>query len=425
MFKLFFVFAVLFVFDFSFGGEVLLEKDYINGVKFIIKQTKGPGIVSGTIFIKGGSVDDPPGKKGLANLTLKLLLKGSKNYDSLYINKFFEDSGGFISSSVSEEISTIEFSIRKEDFPKAVDIIKDIIINPIFPEDKLKIEINNTKYQIRAKKEDGFSYAFDKLRADAFKGTPFETSPLGKEEDLDNITISDVKDLWKKFLSSDRFIFSIVGDMDIKDIKSAFSDINIPSDKSLQDYTINLQLSKEECNIYSREGAQSTILMLYEAPGLNSGGDYFKFRLFNAILGSGFTSKLFQELREKRGYAYAVGSSYSPRFRFGTMITYIATSPEKTQDAINDMRYIVNTLPQIISEEDINIAKEKIIGDFLMNHQTRLKQSYFLGWFEMAGFGFEYDINFPQIIKSLDLKDIMQVYNKYIPKGNLCIVVKP
>lgn len=424
MIRLFFTFIILYVFDFSFGGEVFLERHYINGVKFIIKQTKGPGIVSGTIFIKGGSIDDPPGKKGLVNLTLKLLLKGSKNYDAFYINKFFEDSGGFISSSVSEEVSTIEFSVREEDFPKSVDIIKDILSNPAFPQDKLEIEINNAKSQIKARKEDGFLYGLDKLRTEVFKGTPFETSPLGKEEDLDNITILDIKQMWQNLFSSEKILFSIVGDIDTQIIKKSFSDINIPLAKPQKEFKVDLKLSKEECKVYNREGAQSTILLLYEAPGLDT-EDYFKFRVLNTILGNGFTSKLFQELREKKGYAYAVGSSYSPRFKFGTMIAYIGTAPEKTEDAINDMKNIIYQFPNLISEEDLYIAKEKIIGDFLMNHQTRLKQSYYLGWFEMVGFGFEYDEKFPQLIKSIELKDVVEVYKKYLQKGNFCVVVKP
>lgn len=420
----FFIATVFVFFDFSSGGEKYLEKVNIDGVNFVLKQTNGPGIVSGVFFIKGGSVEDPVSKKGLANLTLKLLLKGSKKYSSFEINKFFEDSGGFISASVSEEVSNIEFAVRSEDFVKALEIIRDIFENPAFPEDKLSIEIENTKAQIRAKKEEGFSFAFDKLRSDAFKGTSYEVSPLGREEDLDRITVSDVKQMWKSLYIKERFVVSVVGDLPLDTMKSELSKFRIPSGKSPDIPLVKLDLSKEKCNFYKREGAQSTILILYNAPSVSS-EDYFKFKVLNSVLGNGFTSKLFQELREKRGYAYAVGSVYMPRLKFGSMVAYIGTAPEKTQDAIYDMSGVVKSFPEVISEEDVKIAKEKLIGDFLMDHQTRAKQAYYLGWFEMVGLGYEYDQKYPDIIKSITLKDVIEVYKKYIPTGSICTVVKP
>lgn len=416
---------LLFIFYNSFGGEKFLNtKKYTqNGTTIILRETKGPGIVAGTIFIVGGSVEDPAGKRGLTNLTLKLLLQGSKNYDSLYINKFFESSGGYIGASASEEVSTIDFAVRTEDFDKAMDIIADVLQNPLFPEEKLRIEIENTKAQIRAKKEEGIAFAFEKLRADVFKDSPYEVSPLGKEEELDNIGTQDLKNRWKQLYASGRFIVSIVGDMPVRDMEKSISKLKIPDGKRPEFKAVNLNLNNS-CSIYNREGAQSTILMLYPAPNINS-HDYFSFRLLNAVLGSGFTSKLFQELREKKGYAYAVGSTYNPRFSFGTMVSYIGTSPQKTEDAIKDMKEVIASFPSVITDEDLNTAKEKIVGDFLMAHQTRAKQAYFLGWFELIGLGYQYDEKFPEIIKSIKLEDVVSAYKKYLTDGFFCLVVKP
>lgn len=424
--KFFYFVLALFigVYNLSFGGEKYLEKTNINGVEFILKQTKGPGIVSGVFFIKGGSIEDPSGKKGLVNITLKLLLKGSKSYSSLDINKFFEDSGGFISASVSEEFSTVEFAVRADDFEKAIEIIKDILENPLFPEDKLSIELENVKAQLRAKREEGFSYAFDKLRSEAFKGTVYEVSPLGREEDLNGITVSDVRQMWKKLFSRERFIVSIVGDLPLDRIKFKLYSFNIPKGDIPNFPSVDIKSSKGGCNFYTREGAQSTVLMLYKAPAVKD-RDYFRFRVFNSVLGSGFTSKLFQELREKRGYAYAVGSVYMPRLNFGSMVTYIGTAPEKTDDAISDMNSVIDSFEKMVSEEDIKIAKEKLIGDFLMDHQTRAKQAYYLGWFEAVGLGYEYDEKYPDIVRSITLKDVVDVYRKFITQGSICVVVKP
>ena len=104
-FLLFFVLSQL-----SFGGERVIKVIYPNNLTLIYKQTQGKGIIAGSIFIRGGSFEDGTEKAGLTNLTLKLLLKGSKKYSDYDIYKFFEDSGGYISSSSGEDFSNIEFA---------------------------------------------------------------------------------------------------------------------------------------------------------------------------------------------------------------------------------------------------------------------------------------------------------------------------
>ncbi|MEZ0324036.1 MAG: pitrilysin family protein [Hydrogenothermaceae bacterium] len=401
-----------------------MERVYINDTKFILKETKGLGIISGSIYILGGSIEDPEGKKGLTNLTTKLLLKGSKNYDSYIINKFFEDSGGFISSTTTDEYSVIEFSLKVEDFEKAIEIINDILKNPVFDKEKLKIEIENTKAQIRAKKESGISFAIEKLREVTFKGTPYETSSLGKEEDLDSITVDDIKSRWNELYNSSRFVISIVGDIPLKEMKESLKKLKIENKREYKPPLIDISIKNSDCHIFKRDGAQSTILLMFNAPKVSK-DEYFSFKILNSILGDGFTSKLFQELREKKGYAYAVGSFYSPKPSFGYMVAYIGTAPEKTEDAIKDMRNVIYNFDKEVTEEDLKIAKEKIVGTFLMNHQTRLKQANYLGMFEVIGLGYEYDEKFPQIINSVTLNEVIEVYKKYIPAGSACVIVEP
>ncbi|NPA54408.1 MAG: insulinase family protein, partial [Aquificae bacterium] len=163
--KKIFIFVLLLVFSAQiYGGERVIKEVLENNATILFKETKGMGIIAGSIFIKGGSIEDPEDKNGLTNLTVSMLLKGSKNFSAFEISKHFEDSGGYIGTSTSEEYSTIEFALRTDDFIKALKIIKDIFENPLFPEDKLEIEKRNIIAALKAKKEEGFSYAYDKLR---------------------------------------------------------------------------------------------------------------------------------------------------------------------------------------------------------------------------------------------------------------------
>ncbi len=407
------------------GGKKVIKDKLDNNTVIIFKETKGKGIIAGTIFIKGGSIEDPEEKKGLTNLTFRLLLKGTKNYDFSSFHQLFEDSGGYISTSAGDEYSTIEFAVKVEDFEEALKRIHDMIHNPIFPEDKLQQEKLNTIAQIKAKKEEGFSYAFEELRKEIYKNTPYQYSTLGEIEDIEKISVEDIKKRWKELLKGGRFIVSFVGDTDYKSvkniIKTTFSDL----EKSDYSYPyIDVQIKGKKCKTLTREGTQTTIVVAYNAPKAKE-KYYFAFKVLNGILGNGFTSRLFQELREKRGLAYAVGSFYPTRINVGNLFVYIGTAPENTEKALEGIYQVVESIKNGVSKEEIKTAKEKFIGHYLLDHQTRAKQAWYLGWFETVGFGYEMDEKYVDYIKNVEEKDIKEAWDKFIPRGSFCVIVKP
>ncbi|NPA58276.1 MAG: insulinase family protein [Aquificae bacterium] len=409
----------------SFGGDTVVKNVLANGTTVLFKETTGNGIIAGVIFIKGGSMEDPEGKKGLTNLTMSMLLKGSKNYTAFQISKVFEDSGGYISTSVNEEYATIEFALRTDDFGQGLKVIKDIIFNPLFPQDRLEMEKRNVIAQIRAKKEEGFSYGLDQLRKEIYKGTPYQYSPLGREKDVKGITVQDLKKRWKELLEGGRFVVSFVGDMPYSKaeerIKAVFSRIK-PSSYSYPNYQFRIE--GKRCKTVKREGAQATILFGYNAPTCREEG-YFAMKVLNGILGSGFTSRLFQQLREKEGLAYAVGSFFPTRINMGRLIAYIGTAPDNTKKAVNGIVKVVDSIGDGITDEELKTAKEKIIGHFLLEHQTRAKQAWYIGWFETIGMGYQMDRQYPEMINKVRKEDVYQVWKGYLTTGYRCVIVKP
>ncbi len=427
MYRVFFV-LLIFLSTFSFGyqgGNRVIKDILDNNAVVLFKQTQGKGIIAGTIFVKGGSIEDPEGKKGLTNLTFKLLLKGTKNYDFSSFHQLFEDSGGYISASAGDEYSTIEFAVKVEDLEEALKRIKDMLFNPLFPEDKLTQEKINTIAQIKAKKEEGFSYALDELRKEIYKGTPYQYSTLGEIQDIEKIKIEDIKRRWNEILEGGRFVISIVGDTDYQSIKPLIKETFSKLKKSNYKYpSVDVKIKGKDCKTLTREGAQTTIVVAYNAPKAKE-KYYFPFKVLNGILGNGFTSRLFQELREKRGLAYAVGSFYPTRINVGNLFVYMGTAPQNTEKALEGIYQVVNSIKNGVSEEEIKTAKEKFIGHYLLDHQTRAKQSWYIGWFEVVGFGYEMDEKYVDFIKKVKEEDIKKAWAEYIPEGSFCVIVKP
>lgn len=163
------------------------------------------------------------------------------------------------------------------------------------------------------------------------------------------------------------------------------------------------------------------MLCAFDAPQ-PQGEEYFAFKVLDALLGDGMTSRLFKELREKKGYAYAVYSTYPTRLASPRLIAYIGTSPEKKEEALRDMVELVKNTP--ISSEEVELAKNKVVGDFLLARQTRLRQAWYLGFFEVMGFGWRMDGEYADRIRAVSYQQVQKVREKYL-KIHHCVVVEP
>ena len=413
-------FLIVFL-TFAFGGTGVREYTLDNGVKVILKETKGKGIVSGVIFFRGGLHGER--MKGETNLLFTMLLKGTKKYPtSADISYPFEKYGGYIYSSSGDDFSEIGFSTKVEGLKEGLTVIKDILLEPLFRKEDLKTEKENQIVALRSKLEKGMSYAYEELRKLTYRGTDYETSPLGREEDIKKITPEELKRRYEEIKKGGNIVVVLVGDFNgekvLPILKDIFSVIP-PGEYEIKGKDVIIE--RDEVIRVKREGTQVTILCAFNAPSKDS-EDYYVFKVFNGILGEGMTSKLFRILREEKGYAYATYSFYPTRLHSPRLFAYIGTSPEKKEKALRDLIKVVKD--RNFSEEELKLAKSKIIGDFLFDHQTRLRQAWYLGFFEVMGLGWRVDEEYTQKIEKVSLEEVKKAVEKYINNYH-CVVVEP
>jgi len=413
---------LLFLFILSLaGGTTVKEYTLKNGVKVILKETKGRGIVSGVILVKGGLYGED--KKGVTSLLFTLLLKGTKSYpDASSLSLPFEKYGGYIYSSSGDDFSEIGFSTKLEGLEEALDVIKEVLTIPLLREEDLRKEKKNQIMALRSKLERGMSYAYEELRELTYKGTPYETSPLGKEEDIKAITTEDLRKRLTELVRGENVVVALVGDFNAEEvfplIEEAFS--RIP-EGSFKINEVQKPIEKDEVKRVKREGTQATILCAFNAPPRLT-KEYFAFKVFNSLLGEGMTSRLFRRLREEKGYAYATYSFYPTRLSAPRLFAYVGTSPEKKEEALRDL--LLTVKDGNVTEQEVELAKKKLVGDFLLDHQTRLRQAWYLAFFEVMGFGWEMDSLYTENIKKVSKEDVEKVIEKYINHHH-CVIVEP
>ncbi len=419
MFKL--LLLTVLTLNLSFGGTKVLERTLPNGVKLLVKETEGKGIVSGVVFFRGGQHHER--KRGETHLLFTLLLKGSENYPSSYeVSLPFERYGGYIYSSSGSDFSEVGFATKTEGLDEALKVLEDVINRPLLREEDLQREKENTIVAIRSKRERGMEFAMEELRKLTYRETPYETSPLGTEESVRSIKREDLLRRLEEIRKGGNVVVSVVGDMPAGEVLDKLTAVFSQLEEGRIELRKELKpIEKEETRRVKREGTQATVLCAFNAPPKDS-EDYFTFKVLSSALGDGMTSILFRELREKRGYAYATYAFYPTWMSAPRLFSYIGTSPEKREGALRDMVSLVRN-PEL-TEEGVEIAKKKIVGDFLLDHQTRLRQAWYLGFYEVMGFGWRMDEEFTRKIEGVRVEDVRRAVKKYIDKFH-CVVVEP
>ena len=386
-----------------------------NKLTVISKRTKTNNIVGIVCLIRVGSAFERAEENGISSLTQALLMKGTNKHSASELALALEREGIFMNTDASEDFVSVSVAATADQIDRALELLSEVLFEPSFPADELEKERRNAIAQINLVEDDKFYLSFRNLREILYEGHPYSQPTEGRPESLLIITKAQIEQFHNRFYQPENMTLAIVG--------------NVPRDElnkcvnrhfgSRVSQEVNLFISTKTFNpvLRTREIKkpleQGFLTMGYIGAPMNH-KDYPALRVACAILGEGMASRFFTQLRDQRGLAYAVGGFYQSLRLHGAVIGYIGTRPETLEVSNRAMRHIFEDLAENpIHEDELNRAKNYLIGKYLIAHQTNLKKANYLAWFHCFGLGVEFDEKYPELIMGVKIKDVRRVARKY------------
>jgi zinc protease len=161
-------------------------------------------------------------------------------------------------------------------------------------------------------------------------------------------------------------------------------------------------------------------------PAIRVQKDYAALKVLNSLVGSGMSSRLFVDLREKQGLAYVVGSMYPSRDQESRFVLYIGTDPVNTDKVQAGFTQEVKRLQtDLVPASELTEAKSKLIGSFALAHDTNINQAYYIGLYETLGVGYRFDKIYPAQINQVTSADIQRVAREYLAGPSVLSLIKP
>lgn len=397
-----------------------------NGITLIIVENQAADIISGRFFLKNaGTIVENRAKAGVAHLVSAVITKGTENLSALDIAEKIESIGAGLGADASTDYFSLSLKTVSADFPPMLRLLGEIMRSPTFPESEVELERKLTIQGIRSQKEQPFNVAFNQLRQQMYPNHPYGVSVLGTEDSVTKITREDLRQYHQTYFRPDNLVISLSGritkDQGLDFISEVFGDWQKPAQPCPKVQITSPTLNPSQAEII-QDTQQSIVMLGYLGTKVNL-ADYPVLKLLSTYLGNGLSSRLFVELREKRGLAYDVSAFFPTRLDTAPFITYMGTAPTNTEIAIEGLSTEVERLTQeTLTEEELQGAKNKLLGQYALGKQTNGEIAQTYGWYETLGLGVEFDRIFQTTIPPITPEKARAVAHKYLSKPYISLV---
>lgn len=397
--------------------EIVLK----NGIRACIKQNKDTPRVALTLNI---SINKPEKQAGEYSLMNRLLLKGTKKYSSEDIANILDENAIEFYTEMKSDYLRFRFVCLNEDFERALSIMSDIILNSTFDEfEKEKIKL---KGELMAELDSAKVQVSDLFTKTIYKNHFYGNSYTKILETVDNVQKEDVINDYKDILSSGNKTLALAGDIQEEELLDKYLGElpNANVQKSLIEAPLDLK--QEYAELIKEDANQAQILQGWRVPTIGS-EEYPVIMLLNIILGaSGLSSRLFLELREKKGLAYTVRTSYETHAKSAVFSIYIGTEPSNIQTSIDGFKTEIEKIKTIpVGEEELNNAKNNLIGKQQFLSETNSQQANIMAYYSIMGKPFNYRQEVIENIKKVTSEDILRCAKKYFTEDYVLAVLKP
>lgn len=326
------------------------------------------GVIANT-----GTRDELQNEHGMAHLLEHLFFKGTKKRSQYQVMNCLETVGGELNAYTTKE-ETVVYSIAlKRDFPRAVDLIMDIIFNSTINEEELQKEKEVVKDEIDSYLDAPAESIIDDLEEVLFDGTSLGRNILGTKESLDLITSDKLIDFYRRCYTTDELLFFSMGDFTdsyVEKLVGKYISNIIPSTREFARVSPAEYIPKKL--EFVRNTAQAHCVIGGRAPSISDDDKYAFFLLNNILGGPNMTSKLNMSLREKNALVYQVDSQYQTYSDTGLWYVYLGTDHEDLPKAKRLVYKEMNKLiDSEISQSLLNRSKRQIIGQLILSQENR------------------------------------------------------
>lgn len=339
-----------------------------NGLRIINEYMPDVESVSVNVWVRTGSRNENKQNNGISHFIEHMAFKGTKTRNTKQIAEEFDDIGGRVNAFTSVSKTAYYTKVLKENVEKAVELLADIFQNSIYIQEEIEKERSVILQELAMTKDDPSDIIGDYFSETAYKNQPYGRTILGPAKNIKKFTKEDILSYINKQYKTEDIVISFAGKLDneeaIRLVKKYFVSLNIGKNKEAEKavYTGGYFAKNKKLE-------QTQLIMGFESYS-HLDKHFYEAGVLSILLGGGMSSRLFQEIREKRGLCYRISAGNTSSHDTGVFDIYCAVSPDKVNELILTIIAELKRTIKDITEEECKRAITKLKSNILMSKES-------------------------------------------------------
>ena len=383
-----------------------------NGFTILFEERDVP-VVSVSLSVRAGGMNESLSEKGISHYIEHMLYKGTKKRNAKQLAEEIEQKGGELNGFTSEDVTCFWAKVPSLYLKTALDVLSDMVKNSVFDSNEMEKERKVIFEEIKMRKDDPRHYVFDKTHSLLYGGS-LGKDLIGTEKTMNSISRKDLLKKHKELYVPQNLILTVVGNCEFDSLvgwaRENFSSKKkglVPQKKVIY---------QNDSIIESRAGLdQANLVFAYHTP-LAKDNLVYAADVLITILSGGISSRLFQEIREKRNLAYTIQGSMDASKKYSHAFIYAGTKKENVEKVKDLILEEFKKVSKSLTEKELSLVKEQLVGNYDISMEDSQSQMIQLLAHELDGDASEF-YEYEKKIRSVQLADVKKLASK-VKKGN-------
>lgn len=397
-----------------------------NGLRLIVLEHRSQPLVSVNLYLASGSAADPAGRAGLAGMTADLLTKGTPGRTATQIAEEIERVGGSLGASAGSDWITLSSNVLAEHLPLALELVSESALRPTFPAEELELTRLRTLSALQSALGQPGQIAQRTFDREVYGVEhPYGIAPIPGT--VQAVTREEVVGYHDRAFVASNALLIVAGDVQRAEVESLVAsrfggwERGQPAQVGFPDAA---HRQRTEIQLVHRPGSSQTNVLIGHLGYRPDEPDFFALQVLNGIVGGGVDSRLFQILREQRGWTYGAYSRFTRPREIGFFSASAEVRPEVTDSAVAEMLSQLRRIrDERVPDAELEAAKGFLAGSFPLRIETVGQISGQIATTRLLGLPVENLTEYRQRILAVTAEDVQRVARAYVRPEQAVIVV--